>query len=235
LIGRLRRQRYRLIVDLRTDGLSWLLRGEQRRTKRDAISPGVHAVERAYAVIAALLPPTTPCIRLWLADEHQRYAVEQLRALPGDRLLEIAPGANWSGKIWPEAKFRELIDTLAAKVDALLLLGGQGDAAVCASLARTSRLPVLNLAGKTTLLQAAALLSRAMLFIGNDSGLGHLCAAVGRPTLTLFGPGDPDRYHPWGRQSHWLVAADGNIASLPPTAVANRAIELLRPQESINQ
>jgi ADP-heptose:LPS heptosyltransferase len=93
---------------------------------------------------------------------------------------------------------------------------------------------VLNLAGTTTLLQAAALLSRATLFIGNDSGLGHLCAAVGRPTLTLFGPGDPDRYHPWGPQAHWLVAADGNIASLSPTAVAARAIELLGTKESID-
>jgi len=116
-----------------------------------------HAVERAYAVISPLLPPTPPQTCLWLTEQHHRQALERLLALPAGRLLAIAPGANWSGKIWPAARFKELIGTLCPHVDALLLLGGSGDVQVCGSVAESSPLPVLNVAGQTTLLEAAAL------------------------------------------------------------------------------
>jgi len=85
LVRRLRQRRYRLIVDLRTDGLSWLLRADQRRTKRDAQCSGPHAVERAYAVISPLLPPTPPQTCLWLTEQHHRQALERLLALPAGR------------------------------------------------------------------------------------------------------------------------------------------------------
>ena len=58
------------------------------------------------------------------------------------------------------------------------------------------------------------MLERCAAFVGNDSGLGHLAAAVGTRTLTVFGPGNPARYHPWGPQSVWVASADQQIASL---------------------
>lgn len=227
LVRRLRRHRYRLIVDLRTDGLSWLLRADERRTKQHASVVGGHAVERAYSVVAALLPPGIPSTCLWLDDALAAQARQRLLELPEGRWLAIAPGANWPGKVWPAENYRALIAALAPRVAAVILVGGPGDAQACASLAAASPVAVLNLAGQTGLLEAAAVLSHVDLFIGNDSGLGHLCAAVGRPTLTLFGPGEPARYHPWGPRAHWLIAEDRRIASLAVERVAARAIELL--------
>ncbi len=56
----------------------------------------------------------------------------------------------------------------------------------------------IDLTGKVDLLTAYACLRRARLFIGNDSGLMHIAAAAGAPTLGLFGPSDERRYAPWG-------------------------------------
>jgi ADP-heptose:LPS heptosyltransferase len=57
---------------------------------------------------------------------------------------------------------------------------------------------LIDLVGNTDLLTAAAVLSRCALFIGNDTGLMHIAAAVGTPTLGLFGPSPVEHYAPWG-------------------------------------
>ena len=73
----------------------------------------------------------------------------------------------------------------------------------------------------------AAILERAAVFVGNDSGLGHIAAAVGTPTLTVFGPGDPSRYHPWGPYADWIVADGNDLRQLDPLIVAARLPALL--------
>jgi ADP-heptose:LPS heptosyltransferase len=229
LLRALRRHRYRLIVDLRTDGLSWLLRAQHRCTKRRARAAGGHAVERAYAAIAGLMPVRVPPpTRLWLAPSHRDFAAQCAACLPAGRWLAVAPGANWPPKTWPVSHFQTLVHALRDDVNALVLLGGPGDRRACAELAAASALPVLDLAGKTSLLQAAAVIERVSLFIGNDSGLGHLAAAVGTSTLTLFGPGDPLRYHPWGPHAEWLAAEHGEIATLLPETVTDKARAMVR-------
>jgi ADP-heptose:LPS heptosyltransferase len=116
---------------------------------------------------------------------------------------------------------------LAARFDAVVLFGGAEDAEHGARIAAGLSLPCLDLCGRTGLLQAAALLQRMRLFVGNDSGLGHLAAAVDIPTVTVFGPGDPQRYHPWNRRGTWLRSPTGRIADLPATEVADAATALL--------
>ena len=59
--------------------------------------------------------------------------------------------------------------------------------------------PRIDLVGRTDLLTAAAVLRRCTLFIGNDTGLMHIAAASGTPTLGLFGPSPVEQYAPWGR------------------------------------
>ncbi len=134
--------------------------------------------------------------------------------------MALGPGANWEPKIWPATAFRQLIGVLSSQFDGVILLGGPGDAERCATVAQDSPLPCLNLAGETGLLEAAALLARAQLFVGNDSGLGHLASAVGTPTLTLFGPGQPERYRPWGEQAHWLCSEANELPRLDVATVA---------------
>ena len=58
--------------------------------------------------------------------------------------------------------------------------------------------PCINLCGVTDIIQAVAIQRCLDIFVGNDSGLGHLASAAGIPTLIIFGTGEPDRYRPWG-------------------------------------
>ena len=219
LIRTLRQTRYDLIVDLRTDGLAYLLRARRRLTKWHAKARGPHAVEAHMAVLAALGGSDIPPTRVWLTPQLEAEALQRLQALPGTRWLALGPGANWEPKIWPLTHFRDLAERVQDDFDAVVLLGGPNDAERCDFLARTLPMQTLNLAGKTDLLQAAAVLARMRIFVGNDSGLGHIASAVNTPTLTLFGPGQPERYHPWGEHARWLVSPENDLGKLSAEAV----------------
>lgn len=220
LVRELRKTRYDLIVDLRTDGLAYLLRAQQRLCKWHSQPRGPHAVEQHMGVLAKLGISDIPASRLWLPPGLVAEAKEVLNSLPGERWLMLGPGANWEPKIWPAEHFQLLANTLADRFDAAILLGGPGDVERCAQVLEGLALPAVNLAGTTDLLEASALLTCAQVFVGNDSGLGHIAAAVGTPTLTVFGPGQPERYRPWGDKARWLVGADKDLQRLSVEVVA---------------
>jgi len=221
LLKQLRRTPYELIVDLRTDGLTLLLRTRQSLTRRHSQPPGQHAVERHFGVISRHIDSTRiPPARIWLSPAEQTFADQQLSGLPGQRWLALGPGARWPPKCWPSRQFEALVNQCQAGFDAVILLGDHTEQAACQHLKERLRLPVINLAGNTDLLQAAAVLFRVKLFVGNDSGLGHIAAAMGTPTVTLFGPGDPARYHPWHPQARWIQSSTGNIEDISVAAVA---------------
>jgi heptosyltransferase-3 len=220
-VRQLRRKRYDLIVDLRTDGLSWLLRARQRLNKIRQRTPQTHSVEQHFQVLAPLLghaaPPPT-C--LWIPEAAHIAAAAHLAALPGSRWLALGPGANWDGKIWDAARFVALANQCVSEFDGVILLGGTADRARAEAMQPQINLPSVDLCGQTGLLEAAAVLARARVFVGNDSGLGHLASAVGTPTLTVFGPGDPLRYRPWGAHARWLVAPGQDLSQLGVEQVA---------------
>ena len=83
----------------------------------------------------------------------------------------------------------------------------------------------IDLVGRLTLPQVAACLERACLFIGNDSGLMHLAAATGTPTIGLFGPTDASTYGPTGRQAMAIVGS--SMAAITVAQVAEAAQRLL--------
>ena len=227
LLSELRRKRYDLVVDLRTDILAWLVRADKKLVKT-AGGGHVHAVERHFAAVSSLtegeeIPSTT----LWPGQEDRDYADGVCRQLPGNRWLCIGPGANWEKKIWPAAKFAQTADELRNGFDALVLLGNEADNRQAELVAGRAALPCVNLCGRTTLLQAAAMLARMTLFLGNDSGLGHMAAAVNTPSFSLFGPGSPERYHPWGGRAAWLTAPDSNIENIPVNVVVENVREHL--------
>ncbi|HYD68328.1 glycosyltransferase family 9 protein [Azospirillum sp.] len=188
--------RWDLVVDLRNSAVGRLV--WSRRAAFHRRVPGVHKVTEIGAVLG-LDPPPAP--RLWI-DEAARAAADRL--LPtGVPFLAIGPTANWTGKEWPADRFAELARRLTAPQGplagarvAVLAAGSEVERArpVLAALGEAA----IDLTGRTDPLAAAACLERAALYVGNDSGLMHIAAAVGTPTLGLFGPGYPEMYAPWG-------------------------------------
>ena len=189
--------RWDLVVDLRGSLSAYALRARQRRVMRKSPA-GQHKVQ-AYAEVLSL-GRAPPAPGFFVSPE--RAARAQARRPIGRSVLALAPAANWVGKTWPADRFaalaRDLLDGPLAGAQ-LLLLGGREDAAtvdqVAAALPGVDLFPVV---GEPDLLDIYALLRGVRLFVGNDSGMMHLAAAAGVPTLGLFDPSDDRLYAPWG-------------------------------------
>src|SRR6266851_330181 len=210
-------RRWDLVVDLRGSALAWLLRSGERRVmaKGDA---GEHRV-RQLGRLFDLDPPPRPV--LWTMPRHETAADALL--MPGLPVLAIGPAANWRGKQWRAERFAELARRLTAaggplpgaRIAVLAAAHERAQALPLLSAMPAARVPgdVIDLVGKTDLLTAAAVLRRASMFIGNDTGLMHIAAAAGTPTLGLFGPSPVEQYAPWGSRSAVVRTA------LPPEAM----------------
>jgi ADP-heptose:LPS heptosyltransferase len=213
LLGRLRHKRYDIIVDVRTELLAYLLRANRRYTRLRARPYGAHAVEQMMGVMREIhgddpIPPA----RLWTDAADRRQAGELLYPLDAGRWLALAAGAGGrAAKTWPQDRYAALANNLAGDFNGVILLGTESDQAVTAAIGRRLDIPFVDLAGKTTLLQVAAVLERSAFFVGSDSGLGHVAAGVATPTLTLFSVDQPERVRPWGNQAVWLQG-DNNDA-----------------------
>ncbi len=195
-------RRWDLVVDLRASALSYFLWARERRIFRRP-PDNMHRVQ-ALAQLFSLSPPPSP--RIWPAADAQARAARLVPA--GGIVLAISPTANSQAKIWPKEKFSTLIAHLTEGEDALF--PGARVAVFSAPDERSAALDVLHsvpadrridLAGTVDLLTAYACLERTNFFIGNDSGLMHLAAASGVPTLGLFGPSQEVHYAPWGNNA----------------------------------
>lgn len=229
LVRQLRQQRYDVAVDLRSDGLLWLLRAKQRAFKlSNKASMHLHSAEKHFAAVKKLVSVKfMPAPKVWLSDAERAAANELLASCHGLRILALGLGANFAGKIWPVEQFQALSYALKAQFDVVLLLGSQQDAALSKAFQSGCELRVLDCCGKTDLLTTAALLEQADYFVGNDSGLGHLASAVGTPSFSVFGVGQPHRYRPWGDKALWVQDAEHDIANVTAQSVAEKIVSAL--------
>ncbi len=224
LIKNLRRKRYDLIVDLRTDGLSYLLRAKKRLTKLNRKPYGPHAVEDLISIIDKINPEKIiPPAAVWLDNNHIEQAKQLTADLPGNNWLCIGPGANWAPKIWASENFAQVANHLKSAFDAVIIVGGPGDKSYCDKTEALIKFPVLNLCEKTGLLTATAVMQQCRLFIGNDSGLGHLASAAGTASISVFGPGRPSRYHPYSAKNQWLQGDNESLEAVTPESIIELA------------
>lgn len=192
-----------LVVDIRASALSWLIPTRRRAVFRRAQGPKIAQL----GSILRLSPAPAPVV--WIAEADRNRAAN---LLPGDKpVIALGPTANWQPKVWPADHFAAAFRTLATTLvpgAVPAVLGGPGTAEQAMAAPLLAALPgALNLVGAISLAEAAAVLQRAVLFIGNDSGLMHLSAAAGTPTIGLFGPTDAATYWPTGRCATGVVAA----------------------------
>jgi len=121
----------------------------------------------------------------------------------------FAPGAEFGpSKRWPERHYAALARGLDAPV---LLLGSAKDAAVCEQIVEAGGGRCRNLAGRTSLAEAFALIAAARAMVSNDSGLMHVAAAFGIPQVALFGSSSPLHTPPLNDHAQvvWLKADPG--------------------------
>ena len=141
------------------------------------------------------------------AAEARVTALLAAEGLPERGYIQIHPASRWSFKCWPAERNAELIDRLSASHRVVLTAAPDaGEMALVEQIvARTATKPLV-LAGKLQIKELGALTARARLFIGVDSMPMHLAAAMGTPTVALFGPSGEDEWRPW-RVRHRVVTS----------------------------
>jgi heptosyltransferase III len=217
------RTRWDLVVDIRGSALAWMVTAQRRAVMRRRSG---HKIAQLAAILG-IDPPPLPVT--WTAPEDRARAAT---LLPADRpVVALAPTANWVPKVWPRERFVALFRVLAEEVlpgAVPAVFAGPGDAERTMAAPVLAALPgAVDLVGRLNLPEVAACLARCSLFIGNDSGLMHLSAAAGVPTLGLFGPTDAAEYAPSGRQARAVVSASNRIDDLRVEQALSEAVRLL--------
>jgi heptosyltransferase-3 len=205
------KKRWHGVIDLRGSFLGYAVASNHRSTWRSKryrytqSNQRLHKVEQINHFLYTSLP--------YLFNEKKLYQpfipirkqrqLEAQKQYPEKMILCVAPICNWIGKQWPIEYFEKLIHHFCKQFPMACvtlwsskeeqhyikdLLTRLPDACTCAQIDNNDLYDLANV---------AAHFKHAQLFIGNDSGLMHLSAAVGTPTIGLFGPSDDEVYAPW--------------------------------------
>lgn len=186
-----------LVVDLRGSALGWLVPTLRRRIIKSSWKPRHRTVHLAELL---RIGPQMPVV--WTSPDAEAEAARLLPA--GSPVLALGPTANWGAKQWPAERFAQLAERLTAPSGILAgariaVFGGPGEREGIAAL--MDAVPperLVDLVGTCSLGTVAACLGHADFYVGNDSGLMHMAAAAGVPTLGLFGPSSEVFYGPCG-------------------------------------
>lgn len=159
--------------------------------------PAWHHVEKAFAIASACGAEGAPeSPQLYLSPADLEMASGLLP--PGRRYVAFHLGAGFATKCLPADRFAEAAAAVRSRDAIPVIVGGPGDATLEAEFKAAYGGPLIDLVGRLTVKQTAAVLGRCDLFVGNDSGPMHLAAAAGTPVVAAFGPSDAGAYHPWG-------------------------------------
>lgn len=221
----LRRKKFDLAIDLFNNPRSALLTratgarvrvGAQRKGRgrlytiqvRDDGNPKTAIDFHNQFIRAAGMEPSSTEPRIYLTNDEKREAKIYLQwldyeASPLDLskpIVGIHPGATWPAKRWPPERFGELADMIAAKLGAqIIITAGPKDDEAVSTMLKNSFVNAKVLRG-LPLRQLAAILSHCSAYVTNDNGTMHIAAAVGTPTIGIFGPGEENIWFPYSRE-----------------------------------
>lgn len=156
----------------------------------------VHEVERNLSLFASWgVDPEGIHPALYPDGEDRDRADSLMRAsgvAPSEPVCGVSPGSVWATKRWLPGRYAELVRRLYKTHGyRSVLFGSAGDRSLCAEIAADSGVDPLIAAGQLTLLQSAALAARCSVFVSNDTGMGHVAAAMNVPVVAVFGPTVP--------------------------------------------
>ncbi len=174
-IGYVGEARFGLINRLRWDEKRWPHKAQQLCAV--ALEPG--------EAMPAILPPP----RLVVADGLAQWRARENLPADGRKILALAPGASFAPRRWPLAHFVALAERAHARGWAVWVIGSPEERPYADAIA--AAVPIRDFT-PSPLVEAAYQLHAASAFLCNESGLSHIAAAIGTPTLVLYGPTAPD-------------------------------------------
>src|SRR6516225_244092 len=173
------------------------------------MQPGMHAVYQLASVLEPLgLALRDPVPRLKIARDHIQKP-----------LLGFHPGSGSQAKNWPLGHWIDFIEKIASRFEGLLLIGGEADDEVIRAFRLRWRGPPFESVVRQNLRDLMRALTRCTIFVGHDTGVTHLAAAVQTPTVALFGPTNPDVWRPLGEHVKVIQSQEGRMDAISVTTV----------------
>jgi len=222
LIHQLRRSRFDLVIDLqglfRTAILAWLSGCKKRfgmTTAREFAhifytyklaqdQSCIHLVDYYLKIAQAAGASDLSAEFILNIDRTAADSVHRLLAekkIKPDNYAVLVPGSAHSDKCWPVERFAALAEKISSRFGfSIVATGAKAEKSMVENLRRKTA-TTANLAGLTNLRELTALIKSARVVVSNDTGPGHIAAALGVPVVMIFGPTNPARVAPYGRSS----------------------------------
>ncbi len=191
----------------------------------DGDPKGIHIVDYQMASLKRLnkaIPE--PCSRITVPEEvENRILRERAHLFHSSPLIIIHPGARGRLRRWREDRFAQIADRIKEAYSAqIVLIGGPGEEEILRRVENNMQHPPLDRLIALPLIEMAALLKHAQLFIGNDTATGHIAAGVGTPHIILFGPTLPRLWAPRGGK--------GAVIFKDPPCCDCKQVSCIRPE-----
>lgn len=231
LIKQLRRSKFDVVIDLqglfRTACLGWLSGCKKRlgpamarefaqifythKIRRD--QDCIHVVDYYLKIISSLVsgkmslePHFTLHASRDATDSISRMLTEH--GIDTDNYAVLIPGSIHKDKCWPIERFAALADKISSQFGlSIIAIGSASERKIVEGLKNKANVSLVNFAGQTNLSELTALLKAAKLVVSNDTGPGHIAAALNVPLVMIFGPSNPIRLFPY-RRPETLAAVD---------------------------
>jgi predicted lipopolysaccharide heptosyltransferase III len=167
-----------------------------------------HSVEQQLALLGwtgvpvSDRPPTTLGV-----DPEAKKAIDRRLVAAGlddQKIALIHPAAAFATKQWAVENFARIAEVLAERGLAPVAITAPNETAVLENLLKELSAPILSF-NDLSLPEVTALAARSQLFVGNDSGIAHIAAAVGTPSVVIFGSSNIAHWHPWNRAAAEVV------------------------------
>jgi heptosyltransferase-1 len=221
LIRRLRRSKFDAVIDLqglfRTASLAWLSGCRKRLGMANAREFGqifythkvaqdedcVHLVDYYLKIVRAAGASENQVQFLLPVDSAAAVSVNSLLKTQGiepDNYAVFVPTSAHRDKCWPVERFAALADKISKQFGlSIIATGAASEKNAIEELRNLANVPIANFAGATSLSELVALLKAARLVVSNDTGPGHIAAALGTPLVLMFSWSNPARIAPYGR------------------------------------
>ena len=163
----------------------------------------IHSAENQLALLGSVGVPVAdkPKSRLAVTEKARISVAEKISE---SQFALVHPAAAFATKQWATENFARIAEFLREKGLAVIAVAAKSEREVLENLQKTVRVPI-TIFDDLTLPEITALASRAKIFVGNDSGIAHVAAAVGTPTIVIFGSSDINVWRPWTDAPHEIV------------------------------
>lgn len=229
--AQVRDRQYDLVIDfqglLKSGIWVWLSRGKRRvgfgrgmqhaecsyiflNERLPAVDMEIHALDRELILLKGIDVPCSEIIFDFPITDMHREKITKLLHAEGFQqnkktpLVAINPQTKWETKLWYTDRFSQVADMLIEQGCFIVFTGGAADSEVIRKIQAEMKHNSLDLTGKSTLKELAALYDLADVVISTDTGPMHIAASMDTPVVALFGPTAPWRTGPHGNQHHVL-------------------------------